>query len=374
MPSGDYIAEGEVVIDRKRFRLASTRRNNEYSRISRRIIPLTSPAAIIGNPELRTNQHFQQFTNDNWIGGGGMREWNEETGLERFYTSGNLLTFVPKQLSLGPLAYEVKFSDDTEIDGKPSLVVGLYKEKYYIVIQKEGQKLYRFNENGSSLLSAEEFEVTAKPTDTHEYSRDNKLYIAYGTGYMDWDGDTDPVDHAGSIADDIPFAQYFADWDGKLFALCEDKSFYSSTRPDTDTPDWTKRASVPGSFGDPRELLNYFNVVGEPILLAVTTRGMWFYNGTDDRWENTTFTQLDSDNGGQGAIVDSDGEISYPVGQSIWKYSLTGTVRENGFDRDDGIPFGDASIIDMFALHGSTLPLCCARGASGTCVLRPSAR
>ena len=87
-------------------------------------------------------------------------------------------------------------------------------------------------------------------------------------------------------------------------------------------------------------LLVYRDAAGSPIIYATTKVGLWAYDETNDRWEETELRVPLHDKSGLGATVWRDA-IYFPAGNAIYKYQTganTAVVSLVGFDRDHGVP------------------------------------
>ena len=327
-----------IELDGKIFKIENT--------INRRILPLIPAKLIEGDPSYRDRSWFPQTVFNNWVGGAGIREQGNTPEEERFWSSENTITFVPNQLTNGPLARTCTYSDETPITDAATLFITQFREKNYVVF---GDAIHEIV--GEFLVNvADEHTLPANATDQQQFSQDLNLYVAYNSGFSIFDPDKNSnqwTNHTGNVdgkpnsieaQSRVPKAKHLAEWDGKLWAVCEDSSVYQSSTPAESNPNWIKKKSIPVPFGKTQRLLVYANAVGHPSLYAITSNGMFIYNDTSDRWENTGFTQLETRDGGRAATIDNDYNILYSAGSVIWKFHYSGLSRSIGFERDQGLP------------------------------------
>lgn len=190
------------------------------------------------------------------------------------------------------------------------------------------------------------------------------LWYPLGTnGYQTWNG------AAVSAVSTAITPVAFAEWDNKLFAL--------STDGKLSTWDGTAWQHEPDARLDarhtPRSLVAYYDVNSNPVLHAVTNKGIFAYDHIVGKFFPTPAQFPAHPSNGRGAAVwQVGGDMFVTAGAGVYRYAIGSTISAVGLDRDHGLPAtyrGD--IVDLRAEHNGLYAL--VKGAVTSAADEPSA-
>jgi hypothetical protein len=161
------------------------------------------------------------------------------------------------------------------------------------------------------------------------------------------------MDVSGSATRNV---EYFTIWHGQLWGIDSEGVLKQWASGPTANP--TEKGALPLPDDYVTSLFVYRDAAGTPIIYAGTKVGLWAFDETNNRWEETELRLPFHTNSGKGTVVWRDA-VYFPAGNAIYKYqtgSNTAVVSLVGFDRDHGIPEAYAGqVIKLIGTHNDLL-------------------
>lgn len=174
------------------------------------------------------------------------------------------------------------------------------------------------------------YDLPANPTGdaiVYQASGTDKLFIPCGTSYVIYDGT--------EVLEDTDDAEFFVEWDAKLFKIDSTGQLAYST----DGTTWTNNGKI--KLGDDyvKSLFIYRDADGAEIIYAGTRKGLYAHDYTNAKFIETELSLPDHPTCGMGTTRWRD--ASYiSAGLDVHKYisARTATISSVGLDEDDGLP------------------------------------
>lgn len=246
------------------------------------------------------------------------------------------LEFRYRHLVLGPEIIDA----DTTIGRCNTLIES--NERLYVV--DSNQDVYRWDESTSALV---DMTKTLDGPVTSHFEWEDELWLMTESTLYAYDPIGDSwTDYDGSVSGYEPGGYAAVVWDAKVFVLGVDNILRWSITPDDQAVDWTDMAKLQMPVGYCRQLLVYFDQLGEPQIHAITQRGVYGFDFDADTWYQTPLVFPTSAGAEKGATV-WRGDLKVQAGEPIYSYNGS-VIRNESITGQDGMPStyrGDVSKI-----------------------------
>lgn len=306
---------------------------------------------VIGDTTRDSQTRLSVLARSDWRGGIGIENMEGAAEVDRaWWSTANLRHF--RHLTLPPLATQTAASG---VSGVFSVgAIGELSDEIYAAFGKE---VYKYDNVGDSWGSKlDDLETVA--TDTITISLDGTTYLifAHTSKYTYYNGSTWVTDDEDVL--------YMAEWDDRLWGIDNTGQLRFSLVIGT----WTDDAKLPLPDGSVTDLFIGRDATGEPILFAMTTRGLWAHDVNNARFLATEFGLPEHPDNGRGSTR-FRGFAAIPAGLSIYRYqdgASQAVISLIGPDRDDGVPSDRRGTIKhMVASHNELLAATDATTVSG---------
>lgn len=230
-----------------------------------------------------------------------------------------------RHLTLGP---EVHTFDDT-LSVCDTLVD--YNERLYVVDASSEAFLIDASAGSKSSIGTLDGPVTS----TFEWG--DELWFVTETSLYAYDpvGDT-LTTYDGGVSGYFPGGYAAVVWDSKVFILGTDNVLRWSITPDDQSDSWTDKAQLQMPTGYCRQLLVFFDQLGEPQIHAITRRGVYGYDFDADTWYQTPLVFPTTQGAEKGATT-WRGELKVQAGEPIYSYNGS-VIRNESLSGQDGLP------------------------------------
>jgi len=344
------VGTGEILLNSKRYRISGP--------VRKTLVSIAAPRFTIGDTQRGADPRASILTQNDFRGGIGWNRGLDPGSIDRVWWSNCQTRF--KGHVLLPRAVSSVTNDNTgEINSIiPYRVTGESAESIYAVF-RDGD-VYRFantNDAWESLSTNLTNPSSESITFTHTDGVNYLIFAQGDTGYT-WTKDASSFTSLAGSSSAAHKVAFFTIWHGTLWGISEDGTLKNwASGPETAA---TLKAKLPLPNGYVTSLLVYRNASGSPIIYATTKTGLWAYDETNNRWEETELRTPFHVKSGLGAIVWRDA-IYFPVGNAIYKYqtgSNTAVVSLVGFDKDHGVPSAyQGQIQKLIGTHNDLLAL-----------------
>lgn len=256
-------AENEVILGDTRFPIKGA--------ITLTNITVPSNPVIFGDSSKKgdTQALSAQIQSSN-AGGARIFRANSRTDTDRFWRSTcetrqrNALTLPPRTVNMG----------------KPS---GLTTESLSLTFNHKNEqhfvfsnKVYRWSESVKAWLPLEQT-LSTVPTDFALFN--NKVYIAYGTGYA-------IKDENGAWSTVATPANFFVVWDAKLWRIAQVAgvwTIYSLIAGGT----WSAALGTLSQTVTPTQLIVYRDATGDAVIYVITNSGLYLYDAVNNGFDES---------------------------------------------------------------------------------------
>lgn len=289
-----------------------------------------APKTVIGDVDGTSYPRTSVVRWNDWRGGGGLYEVEENQGITR--STYNYLQGSFKGHLVMTRAFTTTTSD-------PSNVAGLLGEHNSVIYGAWNTNTDIHALNSSSVWGNKLHDLPAAATDVlSAFRMGGSEYTAWATtgGY------TYTLDGA-AFTDDATATKYLAFWDDRLWGIDNTGQLWFASTIGTETND----AQLPLADGFVTSLFVGPDATGEPIIYAGTKIGLFAHDAANARFVRTNVRFPEAPNGSQSAHTWED-SIYVPMGRSLLRYIPTqGVIVNVGPDTDDGLPglYEDANII-----------------------------
>ena len=359
------IGKNEILLNSQRYKIAGP--------VRKTLVSIAAPRFTIGDTQRGADPRASILTQNDFRGGIGWNRGLDAGSIDRAWWTNCQTRFKGHVL----LPRKVTTVTNQKSDGAGGFTALLTGEiKTVIEFQVTGQaassnfvvftdgNVYRYGENNDAYDVLSDAITLATPTSEAIVFNhtDNNSYLIFAqgdTGYSYTTNGTSVTNKTGtdpSGTDDR--VEYFAIWHGTLWGIdIRGKLKNWASGPASAA---TLKAKLPLPDGYVTSLFIYRDAVGAPIIYAATKVGLWAYDETNNRWEETELRLPFHDAAGKGAIVWRD-SVYYPAGNAIYKYQTgtnTAVVSLVGFDRDHGVPSTyQGQIVKLIGTHNDLLAL-----------------
>ncbi len=334
------VNKNEILLNSQRYKISGP--------VRKTLVSIAAPRFTIGDTQRGADPRASILTQNDFRGGIGWERGLDPGTIDRVWWStcqtrykGHLL--MPRKLNAATSA----LSDGTAISGAVKSIIGWQssaasQEEIYAVFGDN--KVYKYN-NASDNWGSASLDTLSNPTEEAIVFRDSTAsYLIFARGDSGYTYTTNGTDYTDKDAssDVKNKVAFFTIWHGQLWGIKKDGTLLQWASGPTALA--TVKAQLPLPDDSVTELLVYRDAAGSPIIYATTKVGLWAYDETNNRWEETELRVPFHEAGGKGAIVWRD-SIYFPAGNALYRYqtgSNTAVVSLVGFDRDHGLPSGYA--------------------------------
>jgi len=358
------VGTGEILLNSKRYRISGP--------VRKTLVSIAAPRFTIGDTQRGADPRASILTQNDFRGGIGWNRGLDPGSIDRVWWSSCQTRF--KGHVLLPRA-STAVAKATKTDGSPTgelnsiipyQVTGEAAESIYAVFRDGDVRRFADANNSWELMTANAdgstpLNLTNPSSESITFTHTdgvNYLIFAQGdTGYT-WTKDALTFTSMAGSSNAAHKVAFFTIWHGTLWGISEDGTLKNwASGPETAA---TSKAKLPLPNGYVTSLLVYRNASGSPIIYATTKTGLWAYDETNNRWEETELRTPFHVKSGLGAIVWRDA-IYFPVGNAIYKChtgSNTAVVSLVWFDKDHGVPEGyRGQIQKLIGTHNDLLAL-----------------
>lgn len=302
--------ENEVLIDRKRYKILGTVRDQ---------IVNPFPGQIrFGDPTRSDDVIKSPWASTNWTGGLGIEHGDVERFPDR-YDFALLETRFPRKLGLLP------YTTQRGSFGTVEHIIPFAGATVFF----SGSQVYIRQETDGTLLEIGTLPST--PTDVIVYR--GRLWAALGTSFplYAYDGSewvrAEPLDDNEGIFG----GRLLITHEDQLFVLAGDGYLYSSV----DGEEWNRGGHFAQGAGWISQLLIYFDQTETPEIHAVGRDGVYGYDIENGMWMPTPLVYPEHPFIGKACVWQSD--LYVPAGLDIYRYNGS-VIQSIGPSRDEGLP------------------------------------
>jgi hypothetical protein len=324
----------EILLNSKRYKIAGP--------VRKTLVSIAAPRFTIGDTQRGADPRASILTQNDFRGGIGWNRGLDASTIDRAWWSTCQLRYKGHVLlARKPTTASTSISS---ADGGGSVAgevvaVGGFDSQIYAIF---GTSVHIYNEPSDNWTSSKDTLVnpTAELINFHYSGADYLIFARGDSGYTHLTGTTfTDMDASGDASRTV---DYFAIWHGSLWGIDSTNRLKNWASGPTANP--TEKAlpggKIPLPDGYVTSLFVYRDAAGSPVLYAGTKVGLWVYDESNNRWEETELRLPFHPESGSGAVVWRD-SIYYPAGNALYKYqtgSNSAVVSLVGYDRDHGIP------------------------------------
>ena len=339
------IGKNEILLNSERYQISGP--------VRKTLVSIAAPRFTIGDTQRGADPRASILTQNDFRGGIGWNRGLDSSTTDRVWWSdcqtrfkGHLL--LPRKSNAATTQAVGTIKSITEF------TVGSSTDVYVV---HSDNKVYKYL-NASDAWSSS-LDTLSNPTKETIVFRDTTAnYMIFARGSSGYTYTTDAstftdMDASGGAARNV---EYFTIWHGQLWGIDNEGVLKQWASGPTANP--TEKGALPLPNGYVTSLFIYRDAAGTPIIYAGTKVGLWAFDETNNRWEETELRLPFHTNSGKGTVVWRDA-IYFPAGNAIYKYqtgSNTAVVSLVGFDRDHGIPEAYAGqVIKLIGTHNDLI-------------------
>ena len=339
------IGKNEILLNSERYQISGP--------VRKTLVSIAAPRFTIGDTQRGADPRASILTQNDFRGGIGWNRGLDSSTTDRVWWSdcqtrfkGHLL--LPRKSNAATTQAVGTIKSITEF------TVGSSTDVYVV---HSDNKVYKYL-NASDAWSSS-LDTLSNPTKETIVFRDTTAnYMIFARGSSGYTYTTDAstftdMDASGGAARNV---EYFTIWHGQLWGIDNEGVLKQSASGPTANP--TEKGALPLPNGYVTSLFIYRDAAGTPIIYAGTKVGLWAFDETNNRWEETELRLPFHTNSGKGTVVWRDA-VYFPAGNAIYKYqtgSNTAVVSLIGFDRDHGIPEAYAGqVIKLIGTHNDLI-------------------
>jgi len=335
------IGKNEILLNSERYSISGP--------VRKTLVSIAAPRFTIGDTQRGADPRASILTQNDFRGGIGWNRGLDPSTADRVWWSdcqtrfkGHLL--LPRKSNAATTQAVGTIKSITEFTVSASTDV-------YVV--HSDNKVYKYL-NASDAWSSSLDTLTNPTKETIVFRDTTANYMIFARGSSGYTYTTDAstftdMDVSGSATRNV---EYFTIWHGQLWGIDNEGVLKQWASGPTANP--TEKGALPLPDGYVTSLFIYRDAAGTPIIYAGTKVGLWAFDETNNRWEETELRLPFHTNSGKGTVVWRDA-IYFPAGNAIYKYqtgSNTAVVSLVGFDRDHGIPEAYAGqVIKLIGTH-----------------------
>jgi hypothetical protein len=339
------IGKNEILLNSERYQISGP--------VRKTLVSIAAPRFTIGDTQRGADPRASILTQNDFRGGIGWNRGLDPSTADRVWWSdcqtrfkGHLL--LPRKSNAATTQAVGTIKSITEF------TVGASTDVYVV---HSDNKVYKYL-NASDAWSSS-LDTLSNPTKETIVFRDTTAnYMIFARGSSGYTYTTDAstftdMDASGGAARNV---EYFTIWHGQLWGIDNEGVLKQWASGPTANP--TEKGALPLPNGYVTSLFIYRDAAGTPIIYAGTKVGLWAFDETNNRWEETELRLPFHTNSGKGTVVWRDA-VYFPAGNAIYKYqtgSNTAVVSLIGFDRDHGIPEAYAGqVIKLIGTHNDLI-------------------
>ena len=339
------IGKNEILLNSERYKINGP--------VRKTLVSIAAPRFTIGDTQRGADPRASILTQNDFRGGIGWNRGLDPGTVDRVWWSdcqtrfkGHLL--LPRKSNAATTQAVGTIKSITEF------TVGASTDVYVV---HSDNKVYKYL-NASDAWSSSLDTLTNPTKETIVFRDTTANYMIFARGSSGYTYTTDAstftdMDVSGHASRNV---EYFTIWHGQLWGIDYEGVLKQWASGPTANP--TEKGALPLPNGYVTSLFVYRDAAGTPIIYAGTKVGLWAFDETNNRWEETELRLPFHTNSGKGTVVWRDA-IYFPAGNAIYKYqtgSNTAVVSLVGFDRDHGIPEAYAGqVVKLIGTHNDLL-------------------
>ena len=339
------IGKNEILLNSERYKINGP--------VRKTLVSIAAPRFTIGDTQRGADPRASILTQNDFRGGIGWNRGLDPGTVDRVWWSdcqtrfkGHLL--LPRKSNAATTQAVGTIKSITEFTVSASTDV-------YVV--HSDNKVYKYL-NASDAWSSSLDTLTNPTKETIVFRDTTANYMIFARGSSGYTYTTDAstftdMDVSGHASRNV---EYFTIWHGQLWGIDNEGVLKQWASGPTANP--TEKGALPLPDGYVTSLFIYRDAAGTPIIYAGTKVGLWAFDETNNRWEETELRLPFHTNSGKGTVVWRDA-IYFPAGNAIYKYqtgSNTAVVSLVGFDRDHGIPEAYAGqVVKLIGTHNDLI-------------------
>ena len=339
------IGKNEILLNSERYKINGP--------VRKTLVSIAAPRFTIGDTQRGADPRASILTQNDFRGGIGWNRGLDPGTVDRVWWSdcqtrfkGHLL--LPRKSNAATTQSVGTIKSITEFTVSASTDV-------YVV--HSDNKVYKYL-NASDAWSSSLDTLTNPTKETIVFRDTTANYMIFARGSSGYTYTTDAstftdMDVSGHASRNV---EYFTIWHGQLWGIDNEGVLKQWASGPTANP--TEKGALPLPNGYVTSLFVYRDAAGTPIIYAGTKVGLWAFDETNNRWEETELRLPFHTNSGKGTVVWRDA-IYFPAGNAIYKYqtgSNTAVVSLVGFDRDHGIPEAYAGqVVKLIGTHNDLI-------------------
>jgi len=339
------IGKNEILLNSERYKINGP--------VRKTLVSIAAPRFTIGDTQRGADPRASILTQNDFRGGIGWNRGLDPGTVDRVWWSdcqtrfkGHLL--LPRKSNAATTQAFGTIKSITEF------TVGASTDVYVV---HSDNKVYKYL-NASDAWSSSLDTLTNPTKETIVFRDTTANYMIFARGSSGYTYTTDAstftdMDVSGHASRNV---EYFTIWHGQLWGIDNEGVLKQWASGPTANP--TEKGALPLPNGYVTSLFVYRDAAGTPIIYAGTKVGLWAFDETNNRWEETELRLPFHTNSGKGTVVWRDA-IYFPAGNAIYKYqtgSNTAVVSLVGFDRDHGIPEAYAGqVVKLIGTHNDLI-------------------
>ena len=339
------IGKNEILLNSERYKINGP--------VRKTLVSIAAPRFTIGDTQRGADPRASILTQNDFRGGIGWNRGLDPGTVDRVWWSdcqtrfkGHLL--LPRKSNAATTQAVGTIKSITEF------TVGASTDIYVV---HSDNKVYKYL-NASDAWSSSLDTLTNPTKETIVFRDTTANYMIFARGSSGYTYTTDAstftdMDVSGHASRNV---EHFTIWHGQLWGIDNEGVLKQWASGPTANP--TEKGALPLPNGYVTSLFVYRDAAGTPIIYAGTKVGLWAFDETNNRWEETELRLPFHTNSGKGTVVWRDA-IYFPAGNAIYKYqtgSNTAVVSLVGFDRDHGIPEAYAGqVVKLIGTHNDLL-------------------
>jgi hypothetical protein len=350
------IGDNEILLNSKRYKIAGP--------VRKTLVSIAAPRFTIGDTQRGADPRASILTQNDFRGGIGWNRGLDPGSVDRAWWTDCQTRFkghvlLPRKPTAATNDTDIQRGELKSIT--EFQVTGEASSNIYVLFA-DGD-LYKYQNTNDEWPASAAFTLTTPTSESIVFNHtDNNSYMIFAqgdTGYSYTTNGTSATNKTGtdpSGTDDR--VEFFTIWHGTLWGI--DRRGKLKNWASGPASAATLKAKLPLPDDYVTSLLVYRDAGGSPIIYATTKVGLWAYDETNNRWEETELRTPFHTQSGTGAIVWRDA-IYFPAGNAIYKYqtgSNTAVVSLVGFDRDHGVPSAyQGQILKLIGTHNDLIAL-----------------
>ena len=339
------VGKNEILLNSERYKINGP--------VRKTLVSIAAPRFTIGDTQRGADPRASILTQNDFRGGIGWNRGLDPGTVDRVWWSdcqtrfkGHLL--LPRKSNAATTQAVGTIKSITEF------TVGASTDVYVV---HSDNKVYKYL-NASDAWSSSLDTLTNPTKETIVFRDTTANYMIFARGSSGYTYTTDAstftdMDVSGHASRNV---EYFTIWHGQLWGIDNEGVLKQWASGPTANP--TEKGALPLPNGYVTSLFIYRDAAGTPIIYAGTKIGLWAFDETNNRWEETELRLPFHTNSGKGTVVWRDA-IYFPAGNAIYKYqtgSNTAVVSLVGFDRDHGIPEAYAGqVVKLIGTHNDLI-------------------